>query len=153
MSSPRSIFDSTDVFSGLSAQERDKIYALTVQLELPANHEIFQENEPEADFYIVLSGVVDIQVHVPTEDRQETLTQIRKGGVLGEFSLIDRSRRSASAIARSPVSLLQIDGDAFIKLCEEDHRLGYLLMSSMARLLCRKLRETNLQWHNVIMYK
>jgi len=153
VSTVQTIFESAALFEGLGPQELSQVFALTAQTALEANQQIFRESTHGDALFLLLSGRVDIVVHVPSEGRTEPLAHVRKGEIFGEFALIDRSPRSATAITRSPVALLQINRDDLLELCDDNHRIGFILMRNMATLLCAKLRETNLQWRNVIMYK
>ncbi|WII72319.1 cyclic nucleotide-binding domain-containing protein [Bdellovibrio sp. 22V] len=79
---------------------------------------IFFEGDIENHFYIVESGVVEIF----TKDnmgKRIPITEIVDGESFGEFALISKSPRSASAQAMTDVVLVKVSEDGFKELLSE----------------------------------
>jgi CRP/FNR family transcriptional regulator, cyclic AMP receptor protein len=65
--------------------------------------------------------------------------------VLGEMALLDQGPRSASLRANSEPTVLQVlQRNQFEKLCQENTRIGYIVMRNLAADLSFKLRHRNL---------
>ncbi len=76
---------------------------------------------------------------------EQAVVQLGDGQIVGEMALVDRGPRSATVRVVSDGAVLQvISAGDFLRLCDEDHQLGYLVMRNMAADLSFKLRHRNL---------
>ena len=102
------------------------------------------------EMYIVIRGAIDVQVDpktlgLDTDTGPTTIATLRQGQVFGELALVDQGLRSASArVATNITQLLVIKRDDLIFLCEEDYKLGYLIMRNIAAEMAFKIRGTDL---------
>jgi CRP-like cAMP-binding protein len=70
---------------------------------------------------------------------------LRQGQAFGELVLVDQGLRSASArVATNKTQLLVIKRNDLISLCEQDYKLGYLIMRNIAAEMAFKIRGTDL---------
>lgn len=79
---------------------------------------IFFEGDVENHFYIINSGTVSIF----TKDNQGArivIAELSEGESFGEFALISQSPRSASAQAKTDVSLVKVSEGGFQELLSE----------------------------------
>lgn len=127
----------------------DEIGALagTVEIEeFEPNEFIVKEDDDSRDMLIILSGVASIELKLsPDDDSAVQLSKIRKGGVIGEFSFIDGSKRSANIKALEKCVVLRMQYEALNELCEKNHTLGYKIMRNLAGLMSQRLRSTNFE--------
>ena len=76
--------------------------------------------------YIILTGICGIMYHDGT-----TLSEIaykEAGGIIGEMALLrNEPKRSASVVAKTPVTLCQIDEQVFYSLVKAENRIDDLL--------------------------
>src|SRR5215472_791593 len=86
------------LFKQLSPAALEKIAALMTPVSFKADDTIFLEREPGDALYVVDSGKVRIWV-LDGEANQVTLSELEPGNFLGEMSLLDGGKRSASATA------------------------------------------------------
>jgi len=150
-------------------KQSDIFYQFTqTQLELVANlcqektfgpgEIIFEENNNSKELYIVIQGDVDILVNpgiISTQGSAEkvVITVLRRGQSFGEIALVDEGLRSATAQARSKgATLLVIQRDKLIMLCETYPQLGYRLMYNVAADLAMKIRNSDLRVREKILY-
>jgi CRP-like cAMP-binding protein len=87
---------------------------------------IMNEGEMGEHMYIVLEGKVVIAIG------RKIVEKLPIGGVFGEMSLIDRSPRTASAVARTDCVLLALDRKALVRLVESDPSIGMAMMRAVA---------------------
>lgn len=73
---------------------------------------IFFEGDIEAHFYIIESGTVKIFSKNKTGEKVE-LAQLSPGETFGEFALIDKGARTASAQAITDVKLMKISEEGY----------------------------------------
>lgn len=87
---------------------------------------IMIEGRPGTSMYIVLEGRVAITIG------KRIVEKLSVGGVFGEMALVDRSPRTASAVARTDCVLLSINREALIALVKSDPAIGMAMMRSVA---------------------
>ncbi len=92
---------------------------------------IFEEGQPGDTMYAVVAGEVDIVF------RGSVLETTGAGGLVGELALIDRSVRSASAVARSDCKLVPIDARRFQYMVGQTPFFALQVMRIMAERLRR----------------
>lgn len=110
---------------------------------------IFNENSVSDELYVIAEGEVEIQVNpallgIGDEDEHKTLTVLRRGQNFGEITLLDEGRRTATAICRTYTQLMVIPRDKLMVLCDNYPKLGYKLMRNLALDLATKVRSTDL---------
>jgi len=71
---------------------------------------ILREGERSQDGFVTLSG--ELEVAARRDGKLTRLARIRAGEVFGEMAAINQAARSASVIARTPVRLVRIGGEA-----------------------------------------
>lgn len=109
---------------------------------------IFKENDVEDSIYVLLEGKVAIERRIlPNQQAIHAHIQnVRRGQLFGEMGFIERRSRSATAIAKSHVRLLQFDIRDLEHLIEQHDKFGVRLYRTIAELLSRRLRRMNDQW-------
>jgi CRP/FNR family transcriptional regulator, cyclic AMP receptor protein len=73
---------------------------------------VFFEGDHESHFYIIESG----EVHIITKDKadqQIIVAKLKSGDSFGEFSLIDKIPRTASALAKTDIKVMKISKEAY----------------------------------------
>ncbi len=144
------ILKSTDIFDTLEDEQLERIAAICTEANLDRDTVIFGENTPGDEMYIVVRGAVAIRVDpkilgLETDTGPTTIATLSRGQVFGEVVLVDRGLRTASAtVIQDNTQLLIIRRDDLLELCEDDYKLGYLLMRNIAAEMAFKIRGTDL---------
>ena len=93
---------------------------------IPACRWIFEDGGPARGFWLIRSGLVALDLHVPGEG-QITIETLGMGDALGwSWQLPDR-KWALGAVAIQPVEAFAFDGTAVRTLCDADPLLGYEL--------------------------
>jgi CRP-like cAMP-binding protein len=87
---------------------------------------VFQEGDPGNEMY----GIVEGEIQLRTGDR--VVGNLGVDDVFGEMALIDRSPRSATAVATTDAQLAVIDEHRFLFLVQETPMFALSVMSTMA---------------------
>jgi CRP-like cAMP-binding protein len=95
---------------------------------------VFKEGDAGDAMYAVIDGTVDL-VH-----GGRTVETVESGGILGEMALVDKSPRSASAIAATSARLVRVDERHFTFLVHEHPTFALQVMGIMAARL-RKMNQ------------
>jgi CRP/FNR family cyclic AMP-dependent transcriptional regulator len=98
-----------------------------------SGQQIFVEGDEGRCMYGVKDGIVEIQV------RGEVVEAVGAGGIFGEMSLIDSSRRSGTAIARTDCVVVPVDERRFAFLVQQTPMFALQVM----RILAERLRRMN----------
>lgn len=118
---------------------------------------IFEQNTPGTELYIIAAGEVDIQIEPASRGHEpvhaQTIATLRRGQSFGEVALVDEGLRSARArCAVDNTRLLIIDRDRIMLLCDTYPALGYRLMRNLAADLAMKIRNTDLQVREYLIW-
>lgn len=95
---------------------------------------IFFEGDIESHFYIVETGIVEICT-LNRQGQKLVLGQIKDGESFGEFALLERKPRSASALALTDVNLVRVSAEGFQQLLEELPTWASCMLKSFAERL------------------
>jgi CRP-like cAMP-binding protein len=99
-----------------------------------AGEVIFKEGDPGAEFFVIQSGTVDIQLG------NRSLGTLGDHDIFGEMALIDPAPRSATAIAKTDVKVVPVGEKQFLFLVSRTPHFALNVM----RILARRLRAQNL---------
>ena len=99
-----------------------------------ANDEsIIKEGEEDHSFYIILSGVVNV------EKNGQKIHSLQEGDCFGEMGYLAQTKRSASVIAKTDVSLIQVNSSTLDRAAE-DTQLRFLKV--FVKTLIERLADT-----------
>ncbi len=151
----------TDIFYGISKKHLETISGICQEVRFEEGELIVQENAPSDELYIIVEGQVEIIIDPSTIGAHGQrlpgptgIVTLRPGQTFGEIGLVDHGLRSASARAASPKALLlSISRQDLLRLCEEDHELGYNLMRNIAEELAFKIRNTDLMLRERLLWQ
>lgn len=123
---------------------------LAEETDLPAGSYLFREGDVHPRLYLVCTGRLGLDMHVPGRGSVRILTL--EGGDLAAWSaLLGEGRMTASAIALEPSRLLGFDGPRLQAACAADSQVGYEIMHGLAKALARRLVATRLQLLDLYM--
>jgi CRP-like cAMP-binding protein len=146
MSDLETVLRRAELFEGLTPKEFQKISALCREQRCLAGETITRQGAGGDSLYVVCDGFVEVSLSGPEPDMTpRTVVHLGRGQIFGEMALVDQGPRSATVRSITDHTVVQaIDRQAFMRLCEEDHHLGYVVMRNMAADLSFKLRHRNL---------
>lgn len=137
------ILRDVSLFKNFSSEDVRAIASVAVEMTYEPGTTIFSENEPGDDFFIILSGEVEIVKDTPMGGRQ-MLAVLEPGSFFGEMSILDGSPRSATAVAGDmPVELLNIKKEYLEVLASRNMKLVCSLLMVIIRHVSERLRLTS----------
>ncbi len=125
------------IFSHLTYNELVKVVGLTTLRHAEDAEDIVVEGSKGDEFFVVLSGSVDIY------KAGEKIVTLPTGSNLGEMSMIDNAPRSATVRAVGVVNLLVMRREEFFGLIRSEPVIATKLLWSFVGVLSGRLRETN----------
>jgi CRP-like cAMP-binding protein len=139
------ILKSVELFEGLSKKELEKVKEICYRRQFEENELIAAQNSPGEELFIIEDGFVEVSVERAGGRPGKVVVNLGNGQTVGEMSLIDQGRRSATVRAvNSPTVVQIIHQTDFEELCDSDTRIGYIVMRNMASDLSFRLRQRNL---------
>ena len=111
--------------------------------ELRSGGVLFREGDENPEFYLLLSGHLGLDMHVPGRGDVRVITL--GPGDLVAWSAILGGRMTTSAVALDEIKMIGIDAQRANELCRTDHVFGYHWMRAVALALSRRLLATRLQ--------
>jgi CRP/FNR family transcriptional regulator, cyclic AMP receptor protein len=135
-------------FAGLGPEFGTAISGCARNLRFAAGDDLFREDEPANEFYLLRQGSVALELHSPGQ-RSLIVATFREGDILDGSWLVPPYRWTFDARALDLVRVLGVDARCLRDKCEADHDLGYELMKRFAGVMGERLRATRLQMADV----
>jgi CRP/FNR family transcriptional regulator, cyclic AMP receptor protein len=129
-------------FDGLSRKDLKLVERMLHERRYRKDEIVFNEGEPGAGMYIVITGEVEI-MRKTRDGAGLSLAVIRERSFFGELALLDEIPRSASAVAIADSVLFGFSKPSLESLCSRNPRLGIKILSNLSRLVCRRLLKSN----------
>ena len=117
------------LFEGLSKKALRLISQLATQIEEPAGTVLIQEGKVGREFIIVIDGEIEVS------QGGRIVAERRPGTYVGEIALLDHRPRTATVVAKTPVTLEVIGQREFAGLVGEVPELSQQLLAGAARRL------------------
>jgi CRP/FNR family cyclic AMP-dependent transcriptional regulator len=136
----RPLVESIELFDGIEFKNCIKILAMGLQSKIRIGDVIFQKGEAGHEMYVLLKGRIEILDEGPGGSR--TLAILGPGETFGEMSFFEKKERSAKAVAIDESVLLALNEEDIERLLTKSVAIRLLL--NLAKMLSRRLRETNL---------
>ena len=99
---------------------------------------IFLEKDPGSEMYVIIAGQVEIR-KATSSSSSKTLIVLGKGDIFGEMAIIEKKRRSATAVSVANTNLLVLDENLFEVTLDKNPDFA----RKMIRVLSERLRRAN----------
>jgi CRP-like cAMP-binding protein len=128
-------------FKGLKAHHLQLLTASALEMQFEAGLSIFQEGSPANRFYLILEGKVVLESDLEGRGMIPIQT-LGPGDDLGWSWLFPPYYLHSSARAVERTKTIFFYGTRLREQCEQDHDLGYQLMSRIAEVVIKQLQAT-----------
>ena len=108
---------------------------------LTSGQTLFEQGDDQGFVCLIASGTVEV-FKEDTTGVLKKLINMRAGKTLGEMSLIDGERRSATCRAGKDTEVLILDVERYDALREAHPQVALALVTSLAKDISRRLRRT-----------
>jgi CRP/FNR family transcriptional regulator, cyclic AMP receptor protein len=102
---------------------------------------IIKEGEISPDFFVVISGGVNVMVR--ENDKDVFICMIGEGEIFGEAGIFARVKRTASVTAADKTSLLRLTREGFLSFVRSRSSAGVKILMIIVYSLLKKLRGVN----------
>jgi CRP/FNR family transcriptional regulator, cyclic AMP receptor protein len=129
---------------GMSHDQLGVLAGAARDMTFPARHRLFEDGGSAARFWLIQSGHVSLDLHVPGEG-PVVIETIGLGELLGWSWLFPPYRWAFGAVAVTVVEAFEFDAPAVRELCAADPELGYEFNQRVTRVLARRLQATRIR--------
>ena len=136
------------VFRDLDAEYLELIAGCAKNVGFEDGERLFKEGDEADSFYLVRHGLVALEQYVPNRGML-TVETIGPGEIAGWSWLVPPYRWQLSARAVEPVRAIELDGACLRGKCDDDPKLGYLLLSRISGELVAVISAARLQLADV----
>ncbi len=132
---PVEILSQTGFFRLLSAPQLEAVAGFSEMQEKDEGASVYRMGEPAKSMYVLVHGTV--RMAIDFSGRNTSAGDIlRRGEVFGWAALTPScNSRIATASCLSACTFLVIDGAGLLSLMEQDHTLGYRVMTQLTKLI------------------
>jgi len=125
-------------FPGLAQEEAVKVLKGGKVQYYPFETVLTRENAYESTFYILMEGDVKVTKRISSNE-ERLLSTLHAGDFFGEMAIINDAPRAATITTLSPVTVLEIEKEAFADLIQNNPSITL----AMIREVSRRLREND----------
>jgi CRP/FNR family cyclic AMP-dependent transcriptional regulator len=141
----KEIMKGVELFDGLKGDELDKVISLCQERHYKETDIVAKQNSPGDELFIIQEGFVEVAVSGRAGGVSKVIVNLGTGQTVGEMSLVDQGPRSATVRAINTPTIVQVIKEKdFETLCEENNRIGYIVMRNIAADLSFRLRQRHL---------
>jgi CRP-like cAMP-binding protein len=135
------ILRSTDILRGVADPTIEKIAAVAKPQMVEEGDTLYSVGDPARSAYVVGDGRLRFILGGDGRPAAQG-TIIPAGDILGWAALLgNQPRRIATVIALEKCRLLDIDGEALLRILDQDPRAGFLVMQRLARMITQSFLE------------
>lgn len=140
------------ILQDLGEEELRQVLKIARPVQFPRGKVILKEGETGEAMYIIAEGAVEVSKTLvmtggreDLQDREKILTKLsaEDHAIFGEVALFEKSKRTATVLALTDCRMLEISKSDFLRLAEENPRIGYKITRNIVQLLCSRLRKTD----------
>jgi CRP-like cAMP-binding protein len=129
------------IFSLLDDEDREKIAPFFELVTYPAHTVIFKEGEPGDFLGFVVTGKLEVKKQTEFKGNQLIIALLGSGALVGELSIFDEHKRSATVEAVENTDMVMLRNEALDALIQQHPYTGIKIMKNLIRILSLRLRK------------
>ena len=123
----------------------DQLTQIATLGEIKEGERLFSEGDSPDYLYVLLSGRLAVELHVPTRGRMR-LETIEKHEIFGWSGVTERARkRMATAVAVKDSRFVRFPSKKLMGLIDKDPQLGFCVYNRVANTIADRLQVTRFQ--------
>ena len=129
---------------GMPADQLGVLAGAARDVKFPARHRLFEDGGNATRFWLIQSGHVSLDVHIPGEG-PVVIETIGMGELLGWSWLFPPYKWAFGAVAATAVEAFEFDAPVVRESCAAEPGLGYELNQRITRVLAKRLRAARIR--------
>jgi len=135
------MLEAIPLFSGLSHSCLKLLAFASDRLTYQDGETVVKQGEAADSAYLIERGTVE--VYAQTADGPVKLTELHDNDVFGEMALFLSSGRSATIIAKGPLTVMKLNGDMFLKIVTENPEAALAIMKALSERISTTNRQVS----------
>jgi len=136
-------FSEIDFLAGIEQADLGRLSEVLTRREFALGETICREGDDGDRMWLLAKGSVSVRLKLDSGHEDIRIASLARGTTIGEMSLIESTRRSASIVADEQVVCYELLSDDFAKMLAHHPAIATKLLSNLARELSRRLRRTS----------
>lgn len=136
--------EKADIFNGLNRDQLAVVKDCCAEEEYQKGDRLFDNGEDANHLWIVMEGQIDLHFdrRVSSILKNKTISSLKPAMPFGWSGLVAPNRYRFSAYsATSTCKVVKIEKNDITQLFEKDSRLGYLVMSNLAKVVANRFHQ------------
>ena len=125
------------LLSALTEAERAALESVANLRHGKQGERIVQQGKSSGRMFIILQSQAEVRIN------GKLVATLPVQALVGEIEFLDRPPATADVVLLEDTQLIELNNAALTELMERYPRLGYVLMSEIAKIEARRLRKTN----------
>jgi len=127
------------LFAGIDRSKLKLLVFASERVQFAENQEVFHQGDLGDHAYVIIEGEVDVVLESAAGKR--TVATLGRNEVFGEMALLSKMPRTTTIRAKTPLVLLSLSQDVFLRMVEENSEIAIAMMRVLAERLASTLRE------------
>src|SRR5579862_285977 len=128
---------------GMSCDQVSVLAEAARNVKFPARYRLFEDGGNATRFWLIQSGHVSLDLHVPGEG-PVVIATIDMGELMGRSSLFPPYQWAFGAVAATAVKAFEFDAPLVRERCAAHPELGYEFNQRITRVLAKRLQATRI---------
>jgi len=128
----------TSTLRALPAEHRERLMHTAREVSFPQGTRLFEEGGRADRFWIIRTGTVDLDMHVPGR-RAAVIETLGRDDLVGWSWLFGSHAWHMGAEATTPVRAHEFDGTAILSMCKDDPVFGLAVAQWVGGIVAHRL--------------
>jgi CRP-like cAMP-binding protein len=129
------------IFSFIEDDDAEKVIPFFDSIDYPVGAVIFKEGDSGDFIGFVVSGKLEVKKQTEFKGNQLIIALLSSGALVGELSIFDQHKRSATVEAVEDTTMLILRNKALDALIQQHPYTGIKLLKGLIRILSLRLRK------------
>ena len=123
-----------ELFASLNVDEMNQLSSFSFVKEFKANDTIFEYNQPSSHFYMLMEGLVYLQLPANPPEFNFTISKVKKGELFGISPLLKSQRYTSTAQCYKDTKVLSVEAKPFNEMLQVNCRAGMNIINRVAHI-------------------
>ena len=129
------------IFSFIDDDDAEKIISFFEKVDYPVGSVVFREGDPGDFIGFVVTGKLEVKKQTEFKGNQLIIALLSSGALVGELSIFDQHKRSATVEAVEDTTMLILRSTSLEALLQQHSYTGTKLLKGLIRILALRLRK------------
>lgn len=134
--------ENLNLFGNLIKEDTQWLQEHGINVTISKGETLIADNRAQSNIYFVISGIFKVLADAKSS---MPIAILGPGEIIGESSLVERERSSATVIAVDKSVVMKVNRDVIMKYIEEHPAFGLRLYKGLYKITVERLRNTNRQ--------